>query len=125
MISLFLIQLAQKSVGDTIEIERRKLGFAPPEITDIISFAIRGLLVIGGLLALLNLLLGGISWISSGGNKEAVEKAREKIQASIIGMVVLFAVVAIVVLIENVFNIGLGVGRDIKFPQLVEPNTTL
>lgn len=89
-----------------------------PKMEDILSFAVKFLFIIAGLMALLYLILGAISWITSGGSKEGVEKARNKIEAAIVGLVVLFAALAIIALLENVLNIGLGLTKTIIFPQL-------
>lgn len=103
----------------TVNLGTARLGFTPPEISDLITFAIRALFVVAGLLALLYLLLGGIAWITSGGNKESVDKARDKIQAAVIGLIVIVSVLAIVTLLEKVLNIGLGLSQPIIFPKLI------
>lgn len=103
----------------TIDLGKANLLFTPPEINDIITFAIRALFVVAGLLALLYLLLGGIAWITSGGNKESVDKARDKIQAAVVGLIVIVSVLAIVTLLERVLNIGLGLSMSIRFPTLI------
>ncbi len=95
------------------------LGFQVPSFDTVLSFAIRFIFIISGLVALLYLLLGAIAWITSGGNKESVEKAREKIQAALIGIILLFAVLAIVGVVENIFSLGLGITRPIIFPKLI------
>ncbi len=95
------------------------LGFTIPSFSDVMTFAIRFFFIVAGLIALLYLLLGAMAWITSGGNKENVDKAREKIQAAIIGIILIFAVLAIVGLIEKIFNLGLGITQPIQFPQLI------
>lgn len=115
----FFVLLAQ----DTINLRPGTLpnNIQNLEINDIITFAIRGLIIVGGVLALLYLLLGGMAWITSGGNKESVDKARDKIQAAVIGLIVIVAVIAIITLMEKVLGIGLGVSEEIRFPKL-NPN---
>ena len=101
------------------------LGFHVPNITDILTFAFRFFFIVAGLIALLYLLLGAMAWITSGGNKENVDKAREKIQSALIGLIILFFVLALVAVIENVFFVpgqGLGITKPIVFPGLVNPN---
>lgn len=100
-------------VGSSLPGNVRELSLA-----DLITFAIRALFIIAGLMALLYLILGGIAWITSGGSKEGVDKARDKIQAAVIGLIVVVAVIAIVTLLENVLDIGLGLSQPIKFPKL-------
>lgn len=98
------------------------LGFVVPNITDILTFIFRFFFILAGLIAILYLLLGALGWITSGGNKESVDKAREKIQAAIIGLILIFAVLAIIVVVENVFFpacCGLGLSKPISFPGLI------
>ncbi len=87
------------------------------DLTDIITFVIRGLFIVAGLLALIYLLLGGMAWITSGGNKESVDKARDKIQAAVVGLIVIVSVLAIVALLEKTLKIGLGITDNIEFPE--------
>jgi cbb3-type cytochrome oxidase subunit 3 len=96
------------------------LGFAIPSFDTVLSFGIRFLFIVAGLIALLYLLLGALAWITSGGNKESVDKAREKIQAALVGLILIFAVLAIVAVIENIFSLGLGLTRPIVFPKLIQ-----
>jgi uncharacterized membrane protein len=63
------------------------------------------LLVIGVLIFFFYIILGAIHWISSAGDKAAVEEARHKITNAIIGVIVLFAVFAFMKLIETFFGI--------------------
>lgn len=102
------------SSGSTV-----KLGFTIPSFDMVLTFLLRFLFIVGGLVAVIYLLLGALAWITSGGNKESVDKAREKIQAAIVGLVVMFAVLAIIVVLENVFSLGLGLSRPILFPKLI------
>lgn len=98
------------------------LGFVIPPFDQVLTFIIRMFFIISGLIAVLYLLLGAMAWITSGGNKESVDKAREKIQAALIGVILLFAVLAIIGVIENVLGIGMGITKSIQFPQLIRPN---
>lgn len=95
------------------------LGFTVPSFDTVLSFAIRFLFIVAGLIAILYLLLGALAWITSGGNKESVDKAREKIQAALIGLILMFAVLAIIVVVENIFSMGLGISKPIVFPKLI------
>ncbi|MDO8610633.1 MAG: hypothetical protein Q7R95_08865 [bacterium] len=100
------------------------LGFTIPPFNEVLTFVIRFLFIVSGLMAILFLLLGGLAWITSGGSKEGVDKAREKIQQAIIGLIVIFATLTLVGVIEQIFfndtTGGLGVTRPIKFPKLIK-----
>jgi hypothetical protein len=68
--------------------------------------ALINIILIGGVLVFFFVLItGAIQWISSGGDKQAVESARGKITSALVGIVILFAVFAIVKLIEVFFGI--------------------
>lgn len=97
-----------------------KLGFAVPSFDAVLTFIIRLFFIVAGLIALFYLLMGALSWITSGGNKENVDKAREKIQAALIGVILVFIVLAIVGVIENILSLGLGITRPIVFPKLIQ-----
>ncbi len=100
-----------------------KLGFTIPRFDEVLTFIIRLFFIVGGLIALLYLLLGALAWITSGGNKENVDKAREKIQAALIGIILIFVVLAIVGVVEAMLfpaDSGLGITKPIKFPELIK-----
>lgn len=101
-----------------VVIPTASLGVTMPDMGQVVTFMIRMLFVVAGLAALLYLLLGALAWITSGGDKEKVTKAREKIQAAVIGLILIFVVIALVALLEKVLGIGLGIGQPIKFPKL-------
>lgn len=63
--------------------------------------------LVGVILFFFVMLLGAIQWIISGGDKAAVEGARGKIMNAIIGLVILFSLLAVVKLIENFFGINI------------------
>ncbi len=99
-----------------------ELGFKPPSLIEILTFLIRFFFVIAGLAALLFLLLGALSWVTSGGDKENVKKAQEKIQAAVIGLVLVVVVLAIIVTLEQVVfqrQICIGVSCNITIPSLI------
>jgi hypothetical protein len=64
---------------------------------DIINFGVNFLFLIAILAALGYLILGGITWITSGGNKEGLEKARKTIIYALVGLaVVVFSAVLVI-----------------------------
>ena len=97
------------------------LGFVIPSFDAVLTFIIRFFFIIAGLVALIYFLLGALGWITSGGNKESVDKAREKIQSALIGIILIFFVLALVGVLENILGMGMGITKPIVFPQLVAP----
>src|SRR5258707_322328 len=51
------------------------------------------------------LIMGAIQWITSGGDKAALEGARGRITQALVGIIILFSAFAIVKLVETFFNI--------------------
>lgn len=121
--SVYADALTPAVTGGEITVPTAQLGFNPPQLENVITFFIRFLFVVAGLAALLYLILGALAWITSGGNKENVDKAREKIQAAVVGLILIFVVLAIVVLLENVLftqSCGLGISKQICIPKLIQ-----
>lgn len=73
----------------------------------IISGAIRFVLVIAALVFFFILVIGGIKWIASGGDKAQTESARNQITAALVGLVIVFAAWAIVQLINTFFGVNI------------------
>lgn len=69
--------------------------------------AVSLVLVGGAIIFFFMLLIGAIQWISSGGDKQALESARGKISNALIGVVILFASFAIIKLIETFFGVSI------------------
>ena len=78
---------------------------------------IRGLvglaLVIAAIVFFFILVIGGIRWILSGGDKAQTENARNQITAALVGLVIVFAAWAIVQLIETFFGVQILQGFSI------------
>ena len=74
-------------------------------IPGIVSGAIRMLLIIAALVAFVFLIIGGIKWITSGGDKEKTQGAQKTLTAALVGLVIVFAAWAIIQLIQTFFGI--------------------
>lgn len=87
-------------------------GFTIPSI---VSGLIRLSLVIAAIVFFFILVIGGIRWIASGGDKAQTEGARNQITAALVGLVIVFAAWAIVALINTFFGIDIFA---LKLPSL-------
>lgn len=65
------------------------------------------IIIMGGLAFILFFLLGGIEWITAGGDKGKIEEARNKITQGLIGLAVLAASYVIVKFIETAIGLNL------------------
>src|SRR5258706_16358211 len=76
------------------------LGFQIPSFQDFMSFLVKFFFVIAGLLALFYMLWGAISYVTSGGDKDATGKAQQKILAAVIGIILIIATLSIIAGLE-------------------------
>ena len=112
------------STEEGLMVDQAKLGFKIPSLSDILTFAIRAFFVIAGLAALFFLLLGAFAWVTSGGDQDSIGAARDKIQAAVVGLLMMVFVLAIVWTLEQViFNrrICLGLSCPVTIPALLQP----
>jgi len=66
----------------------------------------RAILLVGVLACLVFLILGAIEWITSGGDKGKLESARNKITNAVIGLVVLAASTAVILLVQQFLGVN-------------------
>ncbi|MBU1104296.1 hypothetical protein L6255_04040 [Candidatus Parcubacteria bacterium] len=71
------------------------------------SFAIRILFALGGILMLVFLIMGGIRYITSGGDKLQAQGARDMITNALIGIIIIAASYAIATLLNSLFGIDI------------------
>lgn len=98
------------------------IPISPPvqvKITDfgrLFSGAVSFLLLIAFILAFFYLILGGIAWLTSGGDKGNIETARNKIIAAIIGLIIVAATWALFQLVGGA--IGFNILGGFELPTL-------
>jgi hypothetical protein len=85
-------------------------------ISNIISGAIGLILIAAALLFFIMLVIGGIKWILSGGDKAQTESARNQVTAALVGLVIVFAAWAIATFVGQLFGIQLFGGTGIQLP---------
>jgi hypothetical protein len=73
----------------------------------LISALIILIMVIAAIVFLFMLILGGVKYITSGGDKGQTESARSQITAALIGLVIVFAAWAVVSLVTMFFGVNL------------------
>ncbi len=74
---------------------------------NIIGNLVGALFIAGFLLTFMQLLVGGLHWITSGGDKAGLEKARDQITNAIIGIIIVGATYALTTLIGRFFGLDL------------------
>jgi hypothetical protein len=86
------------------------------DLGQLISALVGVLLIVSALLAFFFLILGGISWITSGGDKAKMEEARNKITHAIVGLIIVGAAWAVMTLVQNFLGVTI-IGGTLNFPK--------
>lgn len=80
-------------------------------VVSILQAVIRFILLVAFVLAFIFLLIGGIRWITAGGDEKGVERARGMITAALIGLVVVLIAFALIKLVETFFGVTIISGN--------------
>jgi len=86
------------------------------DIGKLLSAVVGLLLILAGVLAFLFLILGGIQWITSGGDKAGMEAARNKITHAVVGLIIVGAAWAIMILVQNFLGVAI-IGGTLTLPS--------
>lgn len=81
-------------------------------LRELITWGMTMLMIGASLLCLMLLILGGIQWITSGGDKAGIEAARNRIIYAIIGLIIIFSSFLIIRTVSGLFGIEL-----LRFPS--------
>lgn len=73
----------------------------------VIGNAITIMIILAVILAIIFFILGGISWITSGGDKSKITAARSRITFAIIGLIIALVAFFIVNIVGTVFKVNL------------------
>lgn len=74
-------------------------------VPGIITTLIRIIFIAAFVIAFIILLVGGIRWMTAGGDPKNVEGARNMVTAGLIGLVIVLAAFALIKLIETIFGV--------------------
>ncbi len=94
------LAIAQGNPGN-IEIKLPKNGGFFPDFGSLSSLVLRIVLVIAAILVFGYLIMGGLEWITSGGEKSKTESARNKITAAVVGLIILVSSWALMSLVVH------------------------
>lgn len=71
----------------------------------IIQVALSLLFVLAGVLAIIFIIVGGIQWITSGGDKQKIQQARLRITFAVVGLIVTFLAFFIIKIVFGLLGI--------------------
>lgn len=99
-----------------------ELGFVIPDLSTILTFLIRLFFVVAGIAGLTYGLWGALDWVISSGDQEKLDKARQKIIAALVGVILIVVVLAVIAAMEQfVFQqrICFGLSCPMKIPGIL------
>lgn len=119
-VSTSAVALASTPTLPEININPTEQGLV--RITDVgrlLNSFVSGAIVLALIMVLFYLVLGGIQWITSGGDKGKTEAARNKITSAIIGLAIVAASWAIFMIVGYVFGVNIaGDGLESAIDQI-------
>ena len=92
------------------------------QMGDLIRMGLAWALIIAGILSIVFIFVGGISFILSGGQEEKIKQAVSTIRYSIIGLVVTIIAMTAVTIIGRIFNIQFIL---ISFTDVIDTITSI
>lgn len=87
---------------------------------NVVRGIIQFILVVAFVAAFVFLIIGGVRWITAGGDEKAVASARNTITAALIGLVIVLVAYAIIRLVEIFFNVNIITG-GVTIPNITTP----
>lgn len=85
-------------------------------LSSVISSLVLVLLIVSALATFLYLIMGGFMWITSGGDAKKTEAAGKQITNALIGLGIVAAAWALMIVIQKFFNITV-LGNTISIPK--------
>lgn len=113
------VALAQELPQITVESDDANVRIT--DVGRLLSSAIGAALLLSALLVFGYLVMGGIQWITSGGDKGKTEAARNKITAALVGLAIVASSYAIMQIIAFFFGINIFGGGISETLQQIKP----
>jgi Type IV secretion system pilin len=82
----------------------------------LITAGIQMAMLLAALITFIFLIWGGLQWITSGGDKAKYEEARNRITAALVGLAIVAASWAIMLIVEQFFGIEVISGEGFNIP---------
>lgn len=91
-------------------------GWPFSDLGKVLSSFLQIATITAGILVFVYLLLGGIKYISSGGDEKAVTSAKNQITTAIVGLLLVVSAYAITKIVERVFGVSILGGIELPRP---------
>jgi len=83
------------------------IGVSTPNLATIVTNLLMVAFLVAGIFFLVQLVLGGLSWISAGGDSKALDAARSRITNAVIGLVIVVSSVSIAVIVTQALGVDI------------------
>lgn len=100
---------------DCNDVKEKFGGICGANIGKLLGNVVVLIFIIAALLAFIFLIIGGVRWILSGGEKDGVDKAKKTITAAIIGLAVVFLSFIIINILGAIFHFSIS---NLQIPSL-------
>ncbi|OGY31319.1 MAG: hypothetical protein A3A57_02005 [Candidatus Woykebacteria bacterium RIFCSPLOWO2_01_FULL_41_12] len=115
-----LFTLATPAFAQTFTFDTARVPFT--DLGKLLSNALILLFFFAAVLAFIFIVVGGIQWITAGGDKMAAQSARDRITAAVVGLLIVVAAFGITWIITSVFGINIfQPGGVSNFPGTTTP----
>ncbi len=107
-----------------LQVSQSTLGFVIPTFGEMLTFIVKGFFVIAGIATMIMLLWGALAWVLSGGDKEQVEAARNRMVAALVGLFLILVALSTVWTLEQIVfqrTMCFGLSCPVSIPQLLKP----
>jgi hypothetical protein len=88
-----------------------------PPLGEIIANLLIVIFIAAALFFLIQIVIGGISWINAGGDAKALEAARTRITNALIGLIIVVAAFSMAVILTTVLGINIFGEEGITLPE--------
>jgi len=80
---------------------------SPSQVDNIFTMVVTFLTIVGGLTFLIYFIIGGLSWVSAGGDAKKVESAKSNMTNGAIGMIIIVASYSIIWIVGKVLGVDI------------------
>ncbi len=112
IINAQIIDLDKTNINNNVIKFREKAGFENPigsgSLSNIIKLVIESFLSLLAIIFIILIIYAGFTWMTAGGDEAKVTKAKDTIQRSIIGIVIIIAAYSITYFVFNMMPMGGG-----------------
>jgi len=91
----------------TTTITIKESGYGVTDLGKLITNGVKVAIILAALITFAFLIWGGIEWITSGGDKAKYEAARNRITAALVGLAIVAAAWAIMLIVGKFFNVDI------------------